>query len=67
MSGAGRGDADDAPLWGWCDFCGGRIRLGEEYYEDEDTRVCTECARRYAWLHFLRRSVIRTARTRGPL
>ena len=67
MSGLRREDAGDAPRWGWCDFCGGPIRLGEEYYEDEGMNICTECARRYAWMHFLERSVIRTARTRGPL
>ncbi len=67
MSGARQRDAGETPLWGWCDFCGGRIHLGEEYYEDEDMRICTACARRYAWLHFLQRCVIRKARTHGPL
>jgi len=67
MSGARQNDAGEAPVWGWCDFCGGRILLGSEYYEDGETRICMECARRYAWMHFLQRSVLKTARTRGPL
>jgi hypothetical protein len=62
-----RGEAGGPPIWDWCDYCGGEIRLGEDYYEDEGQRICTECARRYAWIHFLVRSVRRTARTRGPL
>ncbi len=57
----------EAPFWGWCGYCGGRIRLGEDYYESEGLAVCAQCARRYAWMHFLLRSVKRTAETRGPI
>jgi hypothetical protein len=62
-----RFDTDGPPVWDWCDYCGGRICLGEDYYEDGDMRVCTRCARRYAWMGFIERSVKKTARTRGPL
>jgi ribosome-binding protein aMBF1 (putative translation factor) len=34
-----------ADFWGWCDYCGGPIDLGESYYEYSGMRVCAECAR----------------------
>lgn len=54
-------------FWDWCDNCGGSISFGEDYFEDDGQRICKECARRYAWLHFLVRSTKKTAQTRGPL
>jgi hypothetical protein len=60
-------EACEPPLWGWCDFCGSRICLGDEYYEDEGLHICTLCARRYAWSAFLERSAKRLARAGGPL
>ncbi len=62
-----RRTADEPPLWDRCGYCGGQIGFGEDYYEDEELRICTRCARRYAWMHFMVRSVKRTAETRGPI
>lgn len=42
-----------ADFWGWCDYCGGPIALGESYYEYSGMRVCAECARECAWAAFL--------------
>lgn len=55
------------PLWDRCDYCGGGIALGEDYYEYDGQRICLCCARRYAWVDFLLRSTRKTARMRGPL
>jgi hypothetical protein len=54
-----RRGGEEPPLWGWCSYCGGRICLGESYYEDEGLPVCLCCARRCAWMHFLERCVKR--------
>ena len=62
-----RHEESEPSFWDWCDYCGGGICLGEDYYEDEGQRICISCARRYAWLHFLVRCAKKTAQTRGPL
>ncbi len=68
MKKAVKQSAEGEPLfWDWCDNCGGHIDLGEDYYEDDGQRICTGCARRYAWLDFLVRSTRKTAQTHGPL
>jgi len=44
-----------------CGWCGGPIRVGEEYYIHDDIDICDACVRRYAWALFMQTAKRRCA------
>ncbi len=36
----------------YCDYCGAKLFVGDEYYRHRGLRICKECADKYAWMIF---------------
>ena len=56
--GAGEGETtltDDK----YCDYCGEVIYIGDKYYAHMGLRICSGCARSYAWGVFEEEATIR--------
>jgi len=53
-------------LW-YCEYCGGGIYEGEEYFEHEGLRICSDCEGRYALAMFEEQAVKKTANTDSVL
>ena len=56
------GEPPEPPVWDWCDYCGGKVHVGQSYYDHEGDIICDECAVRFAWVAFEQRSVRCVAR-----
>jgi hypothetical protein len=41
------GDMPAPVPWRHCDYCGGRIGVGDTYYSDGKVKVCEECKKRF--------------------
>ncbi|MDD5018518.1 MAG: hypothetical protein PHO15_10525 [Eubacteriales bacterium] len=55
------GEATPPPVWAYCEYCGGAIYSGGEYWRHGDLKICDGCACRYAWALFEERAMRRTA------
>lgn len=55
------GEASEPPVWGCCDYCGGFIYMGGDYWTHEGLRVCEDCAQRYAFAVFEQQAARQTA------
>ncbi len=42
-----------------CGYCGEVIYIGDKYYAHKGLRICSGCARSYAWAVFEEESTIR--------